>query len=87
MQLATIEFARNVCDLKDAHSTEFKNTKVPVIALLEEWMTKDQVFERRTQDSNLGGTMRLGAYDCNLIEDSKAYKIYNKKKISERHRQ
>jgi len=86
MQLAVVEYARNVCNIKDVHSTEFKKADNPVIALIHEWIGKDSEVKRRSKDSDLGGTMRLGAYDCNLNEQSKSRKIYDKKKISERHR-
>ena len=77
MQVATIEFARNVCRLKDANSTEFiKNTKNPIISLLEE---QEKIV-------NLGGSMRLGAYPCHLQKRSLSYKAYKKEDISERHR-
>ena len=86
MQLAVVEFARNVCKLKDAYSSEFKKTDTPVIALLSEWMGKDFEVEKRSKDSDLGGTMRLGAYKCRLAKNSKIRKIYGKEIISERHR-
>mgnify|MGYP001326623769 CR=1 FL=1 len=77
MQTAAIEFARGICNLKGANSTEFnKNTKFPVISLIEE--------QKGIKD--MGATMRLGAYECKLKKDSKAYKAYKKDKISERHR-
>jgi CTP synthase len=77
MQCATIEFARNVCGMKGAHSTEFDpKTNFPVISLLEE----------QKKVVNLGGTMRLGAYPCTLLKGSKASEAYNKQNISERHR-
>jgi CTP synthase len=77
MQCAIIEFARNVCGLKKANSTEFdKSTPYPVISLLEE--------QRRVKD--MGGTMRLGAYPCKLKKGTKAYDAYDKERISERHR-
>ncbi|MGE0568273.1 MAG: CTP synthase [Bacteroidia bacterium] len=77
MQCAVIEYARNVVGLKDAHSREMNPaTSSPVIDLLENQKSIKQ----------MGGTMRLGAYSCELDEDSLAYKIYGKKKISERHR-
>lgn len=77
MQTAAIEFARNVCGLKNANSTEFnKNTKYPVISLLEEQgAVKDK-----------GATMRLGAYECKLKKGSLAHKVYKKERIHERHR-
>lgn len=75
--MATIEFARNVLKMKDANSTEFnKETNYPVISLMQE----------QTEIENLGGTMRLGAYPCNLKLDSKAYKLYGVNEIFERHR-
>jgi CTP synthase len=86
MQVAVIEYARNVCKIKDANSSEFKKTKDPVIALMSEWMEKDSATTKRSEDSDLGGTMRLGAYDCKLLDDSKSREIYGKKTISERHR-
>jgi CTP synthase len=86
MQTAVIEYARNVCKIKDADSSEFKKTDNPVIALMSEWMEKDSKITKRSKDSDLGGTMRLGAYDCKLAEDSQSRKIYGKKIISERHR-
>ena len=77
MQVATIEFARNVCGMKDANSTEFdRDTKHPVISLLEE----------QQKIKNMGATMRLGAYECHLTKETKAYQAYKKEKISERHR-
>ena len=77
LQSAVIEFARNVCGLKDANSTEFnKKTKYPVIDLME----SQRAIKLK------GGTMRLGAYDCELKVKTKAYSAYGKKKISERHR-
>ncbi len=77
MQMATIEFARNVLGWKDAHSTEMKeNTKYPVIALMDEQKTV----------VNKGGTMRLGSYTCKLDKKSKAYKAYGTDIIEERHR-
>lgn len=86
MQLAVIEFARNVCKLKDAHTTEIKETANPVIALLEEWEGKDLEKEMRFKGGDLGGTMRVGAYECKLAEDSIVRGSYGKKTISERHR-
>ncbi|MEK7271620.1 MAG: CTP synthase [Nitrospirota bacterium] len=88
MQCAVIEFARNVCGLKGANSTEFDlNTPYPVIYLIEEWYDfKTQTIQRRDITSAKGGTMRLGAYPCVLTENSFAYKAYGAKEISERHR-
>ncbi|MDI6890583.1 MAG: CTP synthase [Thermodesulfovibrionales bacterium] len=87
MQCAVIEFARNVCGLR-ANSTEFDlNTEDPVIYLMEKWydFRKGRV-EERTEDSQKGGTMRLGAYPCILKEGTHAFKAYGVKEISERHR-
>jgi CTP synthase len=77
MQCAVIEFARNVCNMKQANSTEFKpKTKYPVISLMEE----------QKKVKGLGGTMRLGAYPCRLKKKTLAHKIYGKPQIQERHR-
>jgi len=77
MQCAVIEFARNVCGLKDANSTEFKaKTKHPVISLLAE--------QKRIKD--LGGTMRLGAYPCKIKSNTLAAKAYGRSLVDERHR-
>ncbi|NGX40710.1 MAG: CTP synthase [Candidatus Anoxychlamydiales bacterium] len=77
MHIMTIEFARNVLDLKDANSTEMENgTENPVISILED----------QKQIEKLGGTMRLGAYQCSLNANSNAFKAYKKQVISERHR-
>ncbi len=76
MQCAVIEFARNVCDLKSANSTEFKQTKHPVISLLEEQQGID----------DLGGTMRLGAYPCKIKSNTLAAKVYGSNLVQERHR-
>ena len=85
MQMAVLEFARNVLNLKDASSSEFGKTNFPLIGLLTEWQT-NLGLEKRNKNSNLGGTMRLGAYDCNLINGSFVKNIYKKNVISERHR-
>lgn len=91
MQLSILEFARNVSGLLDADSTEFTkelSTPLPthpVVGLMEEWI-KDGVCEKRSADGHLGGTMRLGSYPCVIKKDSKAYQIYAKDTISERHR-
>ena len=80
MQLATIEFARNVCGLKNASSTEFiKDCKEPVIDVMSE--QKNLINEKK-----YGGTMRLGAYNCDLMPNTKAFEAYKTKTISERHR-
>jgi CTP synthase len=87
MQLATIEFARNVANLKGAHSTEFnKKTPHPVIALITEWKTAEGAVETRTERSDLGGSMRLGAQECRLKPATHAHDAYGKDSIMERHR-
>jgi len=85
MQMAVVEFAQNVLKLKDAQSSEFKPSTNPIVGLLKEWVDGD-VVHKRSAGGNLGGTMRLGAYDCVLKRGSKVAKIYKKKEISERHR-
>jgi CTP synthase len=84
MQMAVIEAARDA-GIEDASSTEFGPTEEPVIGLMTEWM-KGEELEKREQNGNLGGTMRLGAYDAVLAKGSKAAEIYGKTRISERHR-
>lgn len=88
MQVAVIEFARNVAGLTDANSTEFNlTTKSPVIYLLKEWYDEQSnSVQHRDQDSDKGATMRLGTYPCRLVQDSLAYKEYAKNEINERHR-
>ena len=87
MQVAIIEYARNVLKLKDANSTEFnKDTKHPVIGLITEWSDISGKKEKRSKDSDLGGTMRLGGQLCVLKKKSNSYKMYKKKQIIERHR-
>ncbi|WP_454785928.1 CTP synthase [Legionella sp. WA2024007413] len=87
MQTAVIEFARNVVGLKDANSTEFnKNTSYPVLGLINEWMDADGSKQLRDEDGDLGGTMRLGAQMCQLVEGTLAYSVYGKPQIIERHR-
>jgi CTP synthase len=87
MQLAVIEFARHVAGLQGAHSTEFRRDNPhPVIAMITEWTTAEGTLERRNEDSDLGGTMRLGAQQCHLLEDTLARAIYGKALITERHR-
>ncbi len=86
MQMAVIEVARNLAGLKDAGSSEFNGaSKQPVVGLLTEWMRGDAV-ERRSSEDNLGGTMRLGAYECKLRPDTQVREIYGCDEISERHR-
>jgi len=87
MQVALIEFARNVAGLKGAHSTEFnKDTPYPVVGLITEWLDSAGQVELRTGDSDLGGTMRLGSQNCNLKANTKARETYGADVISERHR-
>lgn len=87
MQVALIEFARNVAGMKDAHSTEFnKNTPYPVVGLITEWLDAAGRVEQRSDDSDMGGTMRLGSQNCNLKANSKARSVYGADVISERHR-
>jgi len=88
MQCAVIEFARNICKMEGANSSEFdKNTPYPVIYLIEEWYDfRNQTVQRRDLNSDKGGTMRLGEYPCILDEDSIALKAYGVKEIHERHR-
>ena len=87
MQVAVIEYARNVTQLTKAHSTEFDQTTVtPVIGLITEWINKDGSVELRTEESDMGGTMRLGAQPAYLGKESKIAKIYGQETINERHR-
>jgi CTP synthase len=87
MQLAVIEYARNVAGLAGAHSTEFDpDTPHPVIALITEWQDRDGKIEQRDAKSDLGGTMRLGGQECVLDSDSLARSIYGADHIVERHR-
>lgn len=87
MQIAIVEFARNVVGLTGANSTEFdKSSEYPVIAMVNEWLDKSGRIEKRDENSDLGGTMRLGAQDCNLVKNSLAEKIYGASMITERHR-
>lgn len=87
MQTAVIEFARHVAGLKDANSTEFnKQTSAPVIALISEWLSSDGQVNKRDEQSDLGGTMRLGAQACHLESSSLARQVYGQPEIVERHR-
>lgn len=87
MQVAVIEYARNAANMGDAHSTEFKkDTTHPVIALITEWKGADGAVETRDEDSDMGGTMRLGAQMCQLEHGSLAHDLYEKERINERHR-
>jgi CTP synthase len=87
MQLAVIEFARDVAGMEGAHSTEFDpDTPHPVIALITEWLDREGRVEKRDADADLGGTMRLGGQACALVADSLARKVYGADTIVERHR-
>ena len=87
MQVAVIEYARNKAGLVDAHSTEFReHTPEPVVGLITEWLDATGEREERTDESDLGGTMRLGAQDCVLTEGSNIANCYGRKTIRERHR-
>jgi CTP synthase len=82
-----IEYSRNVAGLEGAHSTEFQpNSPHPVIALITEWVNVDGSLEHRTRESDLGGTMRLGAQDCRLARGTISKALYGKDVIQERHR-
>ena len=86
MQLATIEFARNVCGLTGANSTEFDpDTPHPVVALITEWLDRTGRIERRSEASELGGTMRLGAQKVPVEPGTLAHRIYGAE-VNERHR-
>ena len=85
MQLAAIEAVRNILNIDDASSSEFGDTNSSVVGLMTEWAKEDQL-EKRGIDSDLGGTMRLGAFDAIVKPDTKAFEIYGDKNISERHR-
>jgi len=84
MQMAIIEAARSLLKIKNASTSEFGNNCTPVVGLLEEWQKGKKIF--KGSEKNLGGTMRLGLYDAVLKNNSLISKIYNMKKISERHR-
>ena len=87
MQVAVIEYARHVAGLEGAHSSEFeKHAKHPVIGLITEWTTSEGHVEKRTEDSELGGTMRLGGQPCKLKPGSRVHDTYSKDVIIERHR-
>jgi CTP synthase len=87
MQVAVIEFARDVAGLEGAHSTEFlPKSPHPVIGLITEWMDDKGQLEIRDEQSDLGGSMRLGGQQCRLKPDSLAYLLYQKDVITERHR-
>ncbi|WP_101757480.1 CTP synthase [Oceanicoccus sp. KOV_DT_Chl] len=87
MQVAVIEYARNVAGLAGANSTEFeKNSPHPVIGLITEWIDADGSKEIRDESADLGGTMRLGAQECHLVADSNVAQSYGNELIVERHR-
>ena len=87
MQVAVIDFARNVLGLEKAHSTEFNpKTPDPVIALISEWLDQDGSVETRDETGDLGGTMRLGAQTCKLVPGTASRKAYGVDQINERHR-
>ncbi len=87
MQLAVVEFARDVAGMDKAHSTEFDSeTPFPVIGLITEWLDASGKLEKRSQDSDLGGTMRLGGQLCQLGEGTLAGRVYGRPEIVERHR-
>jgi len=87
MQLAIIEYSRNVAGLEGAHSTEFnRSAPHPVIALISEWQDQKGTVEQRTEKSDMGGTMRLGAQEIRLSHGSRAHQIYASDVIAERHR-
>ena len=85
MQMAVLESARNLAGMKDAGSTEFGDTKLPLVGLMTEW-SKGNDTEKRSDDDDLGGTMRLGSYDCLLKDGSLAADLYDQTAIQERHR-
>ena len=87
MQVAVIEYARNKAGLADANSSELKpGCAHPVIGLITEWQTESGAIERRDANSDLGGTMRLGAQQCHLVPGSLAHSVYGADEITERHR-
>ena len=85
MQMAVIEVSRNMAGIEGASSTEFGPAQDPVVGLLTEWTDGNRI-ETRTGDSDLGGTMRLGAFDCAIAKDTRVADIYRSDLISERHR-
>ncbi|MEQ5042802.1 glutamine hydrolyzing CTP synthase [Providencia manganoxydans] len=87
MQVALIEFARNVANMEGANSTEFDaNCKYPVVALITEWRDEEGNLEVRSEESDLGGTMRVGGQPCHLVKDSLVRGMYGEETIVERHR-
>ncbi|MET0067844.1 MAG: CTP synthase [Candidatus Thiodiazotropha sp.] len=87
MQVAVIEFARHVANLEGAHSTEFdRSSPNPVIGLITEWLNADGKVETRSEQSDMGGTMRLGGQQCRLQPNSLTHQLYGQDVIVERHR-
>ena len=87
LQIAVIEYARHRAEMKAANSTEFnEQTAYPVVALVGEWQTGAGKTEKRDQDSDLGGTMRLGGQQCKLVAGTLAHQLYGQDEIVERHR-
>ncbi len=85
MQMACIEAARDLCGIENANTTEFGATSDPVVGLLTEWV-RGNALEQRSENDNKGGTMRLGAYECDLAAGSHVAEIYGRRRIQERHR-
>jgi len=87
MQAAAVEFARNVCGLEGAHTTEIvPDAQHPVIGLITEWLDASGTIEERDEQSDLGGTMRLGGQECRLVKGTLAHHLYDRETIVERHR-
>ena len=87
LQVAVIEFARNMAQMDGANSTEFdENTDYPVIGLITEWQDENGETQKRDSESHLGGTMRLGGQECELVKGTHSQKIYGSEKVVERHR-
>src|SRR3546814_8402556 len=87
MQAAVVDVARNLAGLEDANSTENdKRTPHPVIGLITEWRTQSGEIERRSEGSDLGGTMRLGLQEQRIKPGTRAHTIYGKDVVAERHR-
>ena len=85
MQMAVLETARNLASMPDAGSSEFGQTNLPLVGLMTEWTSGNQTLQR-SADDGLGGTMRLGSYECHLTEGSTASRLYSERIIFERHR-
>jgi CTP synthase len=86
MQMAVLEAARNLAGIKDASSSEFGPTEVPLVGLMTEWSTDGGSVERRSGADDLGGTMRLGNYECKLLDGTHAREYYGTPTVLERHR-